>query len=103
MPADQHLDFDYRALTGTYDPAQRIIDPGELHYGLALQIEYVHGILTGPDGTVTWVEQKFSGALSAGTFVQTDAGGEMAARSRPLGGAAVGDLDPHPPPRLESG
>lgn len=76
-PVTPYLDFDYRALTGAFDPAEAVVEPRGLHYGLAHQLEYVHGFVTLDNGTTIWLEHKFVGALSSGTFVQTDADGSF--------------------------
>lgn len=71
-------DFDYRTVTGAFTNDLSRMLPGDKHFGLEQQIEYVYGFLTGEDGNVVCLEQKFVGSVSTGTFVMlTDGRGGL--------------------------
>lgn len=77
-------DFGFQTVVDTFDHRIADMDPVQERFGLSLQVQYLYGGLTRPDGAQYILERKLVGPMTSGVWLMTDESGDTVLRPEAL-------------------
>lgn len=84
MGASNFGDFGFRTVVDTFDHRIAAMDPQQERFGLTLQVQYLYGGLTRPDGAQYILERKLVGPMTSGCWLMCDETGNTVLRPEAL-------------------
>lgn len=77
-------DFGFRTVVDTFEHRIADMDPVQQRFGLSLQVQYLYGGLTRPDGAQYILERKLVGPMTGGCWLMSDESGATLLRPEAL-------------------